>query len=621
MSLRLVKYVVVIAVLLILLTDESSANKRRSRRRRRRCLRHCRWGEWSVWSPCSATCGSHGAQIRARGISQTARCGGNPCSGPSHETMACNRRCCPRNCQWHSWSSWSSCTATCGSSGTRSRTRSKTPEYCGGTPCSGSYVQVVGCNRVCCLRNCQWGSWGACTAPCGNTGTQTRTRAIAVSASCGGSSCTGGSSQISSCNRHCPHGAPDGPSCNCADTGYSGTCCDNDIDECARGTHHCHQHANCTNTEGSYRCVCNNGYTGNGRTCTERNAPDLVSCPDDTTVTVNSPDGGLLDWTDPEFRFQPSNELADHECSANKGDAAPIGTHNVQCWAEGYADGTTCDFDVIVQAPECVVPAPPRNGAVTCGVAEGAQKYCSVSCQNSYDFAIAPADTYRCDVYGVWHPEENLQWPDCSLVYRPGRARQKNELYYYSGSCASNEEDIKRNLIQLYATLGGCSAGIRCGISDIGVTCGPSSRKRRDTPRDSELSKDNVDIVVKRSCSPGFEYWNGACYYYSPNRNTFLSAESDCDSRGATLAVVPDSATHQYLVQKARGKRFIWIGLSDRAREGTFVWSNGVSLGSFHLWRGRNNARLDCVAMVKFRRTYVWRVRECSGKNNYFCRK
>ncbi|KAI8505162.1 calcium ion binding [Branchiostoma belcheri] len=464
------------------------------------------------------------------------------------------------------------------------------------------------------------GCWGHCKVVCLTICLHPSRLAIAVSASCGGS-CTGDSSQTSPCNRHCPHGAPNGPSCNCADTGYSGTCCDNDIDECARGTHHCHQHANCTNTEGSYRCVCNNGYTGNGRTCTERNAPDLVSCPDDTPITVNSPDGGLLDWTDPEFRFQPSNELADHECSANKGDAAPIGTHNVQCWAEGYADGTTCDFDVIVQAPECVVPAPPRNGAVTCGVAEGAQKYCSVSCQNSYDFAIAPADTYRCDVYGVWHPEENLQWPDCSRVYRPGRARQKNELYYYSGSCASNEEDIKRNLRLLYATLGDCSAGIRCGISDIGVTCGPSSRKRRDTPRDSELSKDNVDIVVKRSCSPGFEYWNGACYFYSPNRNKFLSAESDCDSRGATLVVVPDSATHQYLVQKARGKRFIWIGLSDRAREGRFVWSNGVSLGSFHPWRGRNNARLDCVAMVKFRKTYVWRVRGCSGKLNYFCQK
>ncbi|XP_078586089.1 uncharacterized protein LOC144867956 [Branchiostoma floridae x Branchiostoma japonicum] len=329
-------------------------------------------------------------------------------------------------------------------------------------------------------------------------------------ATCGGRECTGDDSETSPCNRYCPHGSPNGPGCNCAGTGYSGTCCDNDIDECGTGVHSCHQHATCTNTVGSYRCTCNSGYTGDGRTCTalcwgsttcprggicsspnhctscdtgyespdcgdidecttnmdnchedasctdtdgsftctcndgytgsglhcERNAPTLVSCPADTHITVNSPDGGLLDWTDPEFRFQPSNELANHECSANKGDAAPIGTHNVHCWAVGFADGITCDFDVIV---------------------EGA--------------------------------------------HRPQHARQKNELYYYSGSCDFNKEDIKQDLQRLYETLSDCSADIRCNISNIEVTCGPSSssRKRRDTPRDTELREHSVEFVVKRS--------------------------------------------------------------------------------------------------------------------------
>ncbi|XP_078619231.1 uncharacterized protein LOC144886470 [Branchiostoma floridae x Branchiostoma japonicum] len=176
----------------------------------------------------------------------------------------------------------------------------------------------------------------------------------------------------------------------------------------------CHEDASCTDTDGSFTCTCNDGFTGNGLYC-ERNAPNLVSCPADTRITVNSPDGGLLDWTDPEFRFQPSNELANHECSANKGVAAPIGTRNVLCWAEGFADGTTCDFDIVIEAPECVVPAPPLNGAVACGVAEaGAQKYCSISCNDRYDFAVQPANTYQCDWHAVWYPAEDLPWPDCS---------------------------------------------------------------------------------------------------------------------------------------------------------------------------------------------------------------
>ena len=44
-----------------------------------------------------------------------------------------------------------------------------------------------------------------------------------------------------------------------------------DINECLRNTHSCHINATCTNTEGSFYCNCNVGYTGNGTFCTGEN--------------------------------------------------------------------------------------------------------------------------------------------------------------------------------------------------------------------------------------------------------------------------------------------------------------------------------------------------------------
>ncbi|XP_067048349.1 deleted in malignant brain tumors 1 protein-like isoform X3 [Acropora muricata] len=44
-----------------------------------------------------------------------------------------------------------------------------------------------------------------------------------------------------------------------------------DIDECTASLPVCHVSAQCTNTIGSYRCTCDPGYTGNGKTCTEVN--------------------------------------------------------------------------------------------------------------------------------------------------------------------------------------------------------------------------------------------------------------------------------------------------------------------------------------------------------------
>ena len=42
-----------------------------------------------------------------------------------------------------------------------------------------------------------------------------------------------------------------------------------DINECSNvEENNCHENAICTNTNGSFTCQCQNGYTGNGTTCT-----------------------------------------------------------------------------------------------------------------------------------------------------------------------------------------------------------------------------------------------------------------------------------------------------------------------------------------------------------------
>ena len=71
-----------------------------------------------------------------------------------------------------------------------------------------------------------------------------------------------------------------------------------DDDECTNGKHDCDMNANCTNTIGSFECICNDGFLGDGKTCISNlitatcvynnflvgsfvgNAPEsLVSCP------------------------------------------------------------------------------------------------------------------------------------------------------------------------------------------------------------------------------------------------------------------------------------------------------------------------------------------------------
>ncbi|XP_065190749.1 fibrillin-3-like [Sycon ciliatum] len=91
---------------------------------------------------------------------------------------------------------------------------------------------------------------------------------------------------------------------NCSNTQDSFTCMCNpgftgtgmvcqDLDECSLGTHSCAAEANCSNTQGSFMCMCNPGFTGTGMACQVSSKCDKIV----DAVTRGSFD---LSWVQPE---------------------------------------------------------------------------------------------------------------------------------------------------------------------------------------------------------------------------------------------------------------------------------------------------------------------------------
>eukprot|EP00435_Cladocopium_sp_Y103_P017155 s62_g4.t1 len=144
----------------------------------------CKFGDWSEWSDCSATCDG-GQMSRSRKVLPGPDGSMSPCEGKTLELAPCNTKNCGDkvDCQYGLWSDWGNCTK-CGGQRFRSRSITQHPSF-GGLECQASEtMQTTRCPRECGeqLYWCAWSEWtkfSTCTKTCG-AGNHVRQRTLAM---------------------------------------------------------------------------------------------------------------------------------------------------------------------------------------------------------------------------------------------------------------------------------------------------------------------------------------------------------------------------------------------------------------------------------------------------------
>ena len=127
-------------------------------------------------------------------------------------------------------------------------------------------------------------------------------------------------------------------------------------------------------------------------------------------------------------------------------------------------------------------------------------------------------------------------------------------------------------------------------------------------------------LYIADVCKPGWSYFNGICYSTSHSCKNWTEAEKTCQAYSGNLITVRNQEENVYIQHRLNGAKG-WIGLNDRAVEGTFDWADNQT-SNFSYWaknQPNNFNNEDCVHTLGVRHSFMWNDVNCGTCHNYTC--
>jgi hypothetical protein len=75
-------------------------------------------------------------------------------------------------------------------------------------------------------------------------------------------------------------------------------------------------------------------------------------------------------------------------------------------------------------------------------------------------------------------------------------------------------------------------------------------------------------------CKPGFEYFNGSCYYFSAIKKIWNFAKLDCVAKNSSLLIINSQEEFNYITNYANNKFIFSLYVKTLGFKGNFILKN-----------------------------------------------
>jgi hypothetical protein len=117
--------------------------------------------------------------------------------------------------------------------------------------------------------------------------------------------------------------------------------------------------------------------------------------------------------------------------------------------------------------------------------------------------------------------------------------------------------------------------------------------------------------------------YDGHFYAFCQDHRTWPDALAACQSIGMSLLSIDDAAEDDWVygVEDGLSTEKAWMGLTDQAVEGTFVWANGdpVTYLNWHAGEPNGSTTENCGQINRYSPDHGWNDEPCDFTLHFIC--